>query len=64
MHKIPEPPVRYQDFDLVLLPGGARRIRRKIAPPTEAACFFRRTTVTSWLLSTPGPLGRLGELAK
>lgn len=60
MHKIPEHPVRYQDFDLVLHPGGARRIRRKVAPLTEAARLFRRTTVTSWLLPTPGSLGRIG----
>lgn len=64
MHKIPEHPVRYQDFGLVLLLGGTRRIRRKIAPLTEAARFFRWTAVPSWLLSTSGSLGRLGKLAK
>lgn len=64
MHKIPEHPVRCQDFDLALHPGGTRRIRRKIAPLTEEVRFFRWTAVTSWLLPTPGSLRRPGELAK
>ena len=64
MHKIPEHPVRSQDFDLQLHPGRARRIRRKIASLTEEVRFFRWAAVPSWLLPTPGSLGRLGELAK
>lgn len=64
MRKIPEHPVRYHDFDLVLHPGGARRIRRKIAPLTEAARFFQWTVLSSRLVPAPRPLRQHRELGE
>lgn len=64
MHKIPEHPVRYLDFDLALHPGGTRWIRRKIAPLTEAARFFLADNCHELVSTDARSLGRLGGLAK